>query len=140
MSKYISIYGNNPTAGKTDGTAISEGGSYTNPLSVTLDATKNEAAYIKCAVRCVTGYSTVGDTVIAFDGSSKEKWSVAEDHNFTAETAKGAIYRESLTISDSIDSTNTIFWVKVEASEDEEPSNDKNTQIMMSTKIQAVEE
>lgn len=140
MSKYISIYGNNPTAGKTDGTAISEGGSYTNPLSVTLDASKSETAYVKCAVRCITGYATVGDTVIGFEGNDNGKWAVTADNNYTADTAKNAAYSESLTISDSIDNTNKIIWIKATSSADEDPANDKSVNIKMTATIKATEE
>lgn len=139
MSKYISIYGNNPTAGKVDGTAISEGGSFTNPLSVTLDASRAETAYVKCAIRCVSGYETAGDTIIGFEGNDG-KWAVAADDDYTADTAKNAVYSESLTISDSIGNTNKIIWIKASSSTDEDPQNDKSVNIRLTATIKAAEE
>lgn len=62
--KYHHLYMNNPTAGKNDGTQISEDRTFLSPLSVVLDASKNESKVIKCAVRCETGYETVGNLTI----------------------------------------------------------------------------
>ena len=47
MSTYISIYTGNPTKDMNDGTVVSENGSFTSPLTVTLNATKEEVKYIK---------------------------------------------------------------------------------------------
>jgi hypothetical protein len=89
MGSYHHFYMNNPTAGGTDGTQISEDRAFTAPLSVILDATKNESKAVKLALRCVDGYETVGDSVIApyyWDGSAYQptggnisKWQLAHD-------------------------------------------------------------
>lgn len=47
MANYYHIYTNNPGAGLQDGTVVSENGLMTAPISVTLDATKNESKVIK---------------------------------------------------------------------------------------------
>ena len=44
---YINIYMNNPTAGATDGTAVSQGGDFTAPITFTLDASENESKTVK---------------------------------------------------------------------------------------------
>lgn len=90
MGVYHHIYMNNPTAGAQDGTAISENGAMTAPLSVTLDAASNESKIMKLAIRCEEGYETIGDTVVApyhdnGDGSYSPtggnvgKWQLAKD-------------------------------------------------------------
>lgn len=89
MGNYHHIYMANPTAGGTDGTQISEGRAFTAPLSVVLDATANESKAVKLAVRCLTGYETVGSTTIApyyyngtdyvASGGNIAKWKLAPD-------------------------------------------------------------
>ena len=85
MSTYISIYTGNPTKDMNDGTVVSENGSFTSPLTVTLNATKEEVKYIKCAVRCMSGYATVGDTVLSFEGASNDRWQLAIDNDYDEE-------------------------------------------------------
>lgn len=89
MANYYHIYVNNPTVGQTDGTIVSENGLMTSPISVTLDATKNEKKVIKCAIRCEEGYESTGNIVIKpyyYDGTNYaevggniDKWQVAAD-------------------------------------------------------------
>ena len=64
MANYYHIYTNNPSAGLQDGTVVSENGLMTAPISVTLDATKNESKVIKCAIRCEKGYESSGTSFI----------------------------------------------------------------------------
>lgn len=89
MGNYHHLYMASPTAGETDGTQISENRAFTAPLSVVLDATANESKAIKLAVRCLTGYETVGSTTIApyyyngtdyvASGGNIAKWKLAPD-------------------------------------------------------------
>lgn len=89
MGNYHHLYMASPTAGETDGTQISENRAFTAPLSVVLDATANESKAIKLAVRCLTGYETVGSTTIApyyyngtdyvASGGNISKWKLAPD-------------------------------------------------------------
>lgn len=89
MANYYHLYVNNPTVGQTDGTIVSENGLMTSPISVTLDATKNEKKVIKCAIRCEEGYESTGTITIKpyyYDGSNYtdvggniDKWQVAAD-------------------------------------------------------------
>jgi len=127
---YINLYMNNPTAGKADGTAISTDDTETSPLSVTLDATKNEFKILTVAIRTEEGYKTAGDTTITFDGDSKAKWFISDVENGT--------FKDSLTITDSITTKNKLFYVKVISTSDEKPSNDKSVNIKVSTKIEAL--
>ena len=48
---YINVYKNNPTVGGTDGTAVSTGGAYTEPIVVSLDASQSESKKVKLAIR-----------------------------------------------------------------------------------------
>ena len=131
-NQYISLYTNNPTAGGTDGTAVSLDGSETAPLSVTLDAATNETKTIKCAVRCGSGYKTSGDTTISFEGESAAKWSAADTENGT--------FSSSLAISDSVGTTNRVFYVKAQSSSDETPRKDTSVKVVLHATIVEAEE
>ena len=122
---------NNPTAGGTDGTAVSLDGSETAPLSVILDAAANEAKTVKCAVRCGSGYKTSGDTTISFEGESATKWSAADTEDGT--------FSSSLTISDSVGVTNRIFYIRAASSSDETPHKDTSVKIVLHATIVSAE-
>ena len=126
-NQYIGLYMNNPTAGGTDGTAVSLDGSATAPLSVMLDAAANEAKTIKCALRCGDGYKTSGDTMISFEGESAAKWSAGdtEDGAFSATHA----------ISDAVGTTNRAFYVKAVSSSDEMPRKDTSVKVVLHATI-----
>ena len=89
MANYYHIYTNNPSAGLQDGTVVSENGLMTAPISVTLDATRNESKVIKCAIRCEEGYESSGTSFIQpyhYDGTNYTptggnvgRWQVAKD-------------------------------------------------------------
>lgn len=129
MAEYINLYMDNPTAGGTDGTAVSTGDTETSPISVTLDATKSESKILPIGIRTEKGYKTSGDTTITFEGDTKDKWSVSDK-------ATGD-FSDTLTISDSIGNANKIFYIKASSTSDEKPSNDKSVNVKVSTKIEA---
>lgn len=83
MATYHHIYTNNPTAGKTDGTIVSENRLFTSPISVTLNASQNEEKIIKCAIRCEEGYKAGdggGQLLLGhFNGSSYETGGTGTD-------------------------------------------------------------
>ena len=139
MSTYISIYTGNPTKDMNDGTVVSENGSFTSPLTVTLNANKEEVKYIKCAVRCMSGYATVGDTVLTFEGANKERWQMALDNDYDDETVKSASFTSSLVISDEIENKNKIFWVRASSVKTETPSNDQGVSLKLDATIKAVD-
>ena len=139
MSTYISIYTGNPSKDGKDGTLISENGSFTSPLTVTLNATKEEVKYIKCAVRCMSGYATVGDTVLTFEGANKDRWQMALDNDYDDETVKSASFTSSLVISDEIENKNKIFWVRASSVKTETPSNDQGVSLKLDATIKAVD-
>lgn len=138
-NEYINIYTGNVTKGGTDGSLVSQNDLQTDPVSVSLDATKNEVKYIKCAIRTQPGYKS-NRTAISFVGLTREKWQVAKDEDFAnANDAKTkGLFRNSLVITDTINSTNTIIWFKVSSSSDERPRKDMTVSIRLDTYIVTV--
>ena len=125
---YINLYNDNPTAGLTDGTVVSTAGAQTNPVAFTLDASQSESATAKLALRCESGYHTQGNTVISFTGTSAGYWTVCDTENGT--------YASSLVISNSIDATNTIFYVKASSASSETPNLDTAVSIQVVAKVE----
>lgn len=124
---YINLYKNNPTAGGTDGTAISTDGTYTNPLTVSLNATINESKTVKLAVRTEAGYTTVGDTVISDVGDTNDRWKLCLTENGT--------FTDSITISNAITNANTVFYAKASSVDTETPSTDRSVSLQVQTTI-----
>ncbi|WP_041914287.1 hypothetical protein [Selenomonas ruminantium] len=128
--EYINIYKNNPTAGGTDGTVVSTDGDYTSPINVTLDASISESKKIKLAVRCESGYETSGNTVISDNGDVDDRWKLSLTENGT--------YADSITISTTIDDTNTVFWAQASSDSTETPTTDRSVSLRVATVIAAV--
>jgi len=127
---YINIYKNNPTAGGTDGTAVSTDGAYTSPVTVTLDAAQSESQKVKLAIRCETGYNTYGNTVISDNGDTNDRWKLCLTENGT--------YTDSITIPSTIDDTNTIFYAQASSASTETPATDRTVSLRVATTILAV--
>ena len=125
---YIDVYNGNPTAGGTDGNAVSTGGAQTNPVGVVLDASQSEEAVVTLALRCQSGYQTKGNTVISFTGTNAGYWSICDTENGT--------FASTLTISSVIGTTNTLFYVKASSSPQETPSVDTSVSIQVTTKVE----
>ena len=138
MANQLHIYYGNPTAGSTDGTEASSG-TEPSPISVTLDASKEEQKAVKCAVRCDSGYYIEGSTAIKFVGDGSEKWRAAVDNNYADEDAalKKASWQETLAL-DGVTDKNTIFWVKATSSKEEKPQNDTSVDIQAEGLVVAV--
>ncbi len=134
---YIHIYQGDVTSGGADGTLVSEGAGDA-PITIgPLKASVNEVSDpVKLAIRCDTGYITSGDVTITPDGYSADKWALAPDSSGSAGTF-GA-YGAALTISSAIDATNTLFWVKAKAANDEpNPANDISVNLAVAAVIAA---
>lgn len=127
---YINLYMNNPTAGGTDGTAISTDGTYTSPLTVSLDAAINESKTVKLAVRTEAGYTTSGDTVISDTGDTNDRWKLCMTENGT--------FTDSITISNAITNANTVFYAKASSVDTELPSTDRSVSLRVMSVITAV--
>lgn len=118
---YINIYKNNPTAGGTDGTAVSTDGAYTSPIAVTLDAANNESQAMKLAIRTESGYTTTGSTTISDNGDTNDRWKLCLTENGT--------YTDSITISTPITDVNTIFYAQASSASTETPTTDRSVSL-----------
>ena len=143
---YINLYTNNPTAGLADGTQVSTDGANTSPLTFTLDASIGESAVQKVALRCEPGYLTTGNTVItAVDLDTTDSadhtnyWTFAADNNYADAAAANAnaTFTSSLTIAESIEVVNKVFWVKASSSTGEPPQNDRTVGLRVTTVVAA---
>lgn len=129
-NSYINVYKGTVTAGATDGTCVSTDGVYTEPISVTLNATNNESKKIKLAIRCETGFTTVGDTTITDVNDLNDRWKLCLTENGT--------YADTLTISSVINATNTIFWAQASSADTETPTADRSVSFAVVATIAAV--
>lgn len=119
---YINLYKDSPTAGGTDGTQISLDGTQTQPLTFSLDASQNENKTAAVAIRCESGYQTSGYTTISFTGTTAAKWSLSDSQNGT--------YASTLTLTNTINATNTLFYVKAASASSESPGNDTSVSMI----------
>ena len=126
---YINVYMNNPTAGDTDGTAISTGGDQTSPLVITLDASTNETKKAKLGIRCEAGYATTGDTTIQDNNDTADRWKFGLTENGT--------FTDTLVIASTIDTVNTIFYAQASSDSLETPTRDTSVSMRVNTVIQA---
>lgn len=117
---YLNLYMNNPTAGGTDGTAISTGGDYTAPFSFRLDASQSETKTATLAIRTGTGYQTSGNTTISDSNDTADKWKLSLD---------GETWSDTIVFSDTITATNTIFHVKASSDNSESPQTDRSVKL-----------
>ena len=128
MAELLHIYMNNPTEGGKDGTEVSSG-TELSPISVLLDAGKGEQKAVKCAVRCESGFHIDGELTIKFIGDHADKWKVASNNGYTAETAlESAEWKDVISLQNVRD-TNTVFWVKALSTTDEVPQQDTSVDI-----------
>ena len=129
MANQLHIYYGNISKEGTDGTEASAGTGL-SPISVTLDAAKEESKVIMCAVRCDEGYHIEGNTTLKLVGANAAKWKLAPDGDFGSPEdadANGA-WEESITL-EHVGSLNAAFWVKAMSSKDEKPSNDTSVSL-----------
>ena len=128
MAELLHIYMNNPTEGGKDGTEVSSGTELA-PISVLLDAGKGEQKVVKCAVRCESGFHIDGELTIKFIGDHADKWKVASNNGYTAETALESAEWEDVISLQNVRDTNTVFWVKALSTTDEPPQQDTSVDI-----------
>lgn len=138
MATYLKLYKGSPTAGGTDGTEISEGGTFTNPIDATLvvDDTTGASSTIVCAARCVSGYQTDGSTVLKFQelsGGSYTDYS-GTDYEISLDNST---WGNSLTIPSTIGATNTLFYVRLSAAANSTPINDRSVFLFHTETVQA---
>ena len=143
MNDYINLYGGNPTAGKKNGSIISENGTFTSPLVVLLNASEEETVAKKVALRCEKGYQTYGKTTIRpqyldpvtntykDSGGNINNIKVALDYGYQSEAIalQNARWSNQIEIEDVIKDVNKVFWVRIAATKDEKPGRDENTSL-----------
>ena len=127
---YINVYTNNPTAGATDGTAVSTDGAFTAPISFSLDASQNESQTLQLAIRTQTGYTTMGTTVIQDqnDGDDRLKLCWTSDGTFA----------DSISTANAITDVNTIFYARASSDSTETPKTDRSISLKVSCVIASV--
>ena len=109
-------------------TLISEGTEVTPLIVGPLNATNNESSSpIALTLKAETGYTTYGDTVVSFQGTSAAKWTVCA-------TADGT-YAATLTITDAITEAGKVIYVKAAATSDETPVNDVTVDIKLAATV-----
>lgn len=125
-NEYINLYKGNPTAGGTDGTVVSLSGDQTSPVEFSLDATSSESAVQTLALRCESGYVTSGDTSIYASGDTYSMWTFSLD---------GTTFSSTITITDTIDETNTVFYVTAASDSTESAGVDTTVSIVVDTTV-----
>lgn len=141
MSKYLSIYKDSPTSGGTDGTQVSEGGTFTSPITANLDASKAESTIVKLAARCASGYkTTTGGVTIKISGSHTDRYQLCYSSSYTgSDTPATSLFGDSCTLPQTAD-TNVVFWVMISSTTDETPQNDTDDSLSVSAQIIAADE
>ena len=127
---YINIYMNNPTAGATDGTAVSTDGANTAPISFTLDASQEATQILPLAIRTEAGYITSGTTTISDDNDTNDRLKLCwtQDGTFT----------DSISTADAITSVNKIFYAKASSASTENPQTDRSASFKVNCVIATV--
>ena len=106
----IQIFNGDVTPGQMDGMLVSNGPD-TNEVSAHRTSPKKEFSKpVKLAVRCIPNYKLKKGGVLSFKGPSFDKWQFAPDNSGVPGSFLAG--GESLVITDVIDDTNTIFWVR----------------------------
>ena len=144
MGRYLKLYTGDVTKGEVNGTEISEGIDGQTALVFTLNASKEESKAVKCALRCIPGYKTLGPTTIkaqAFqDGVYQDNTGNTDFFKFAVDagykdSSQVPTWSDTITINQDIGDTNTLFWVKASSSKDEEIKNDDSVAIYTSAVI-----
>jgi len=127
---YINVYMNNPTAGGTDGTAVSTGGDFTAPISFSLDASQNESQTLQLGIRTQTGYTTTGTTVIQDSGDTNDRLKLCWTSDGT--------FADSISTASAITDVNTIFYARASSDSTETPKTDRSISLKVSCVIASV--
>lgn len=127
-SDYINVYMNNPTAGATDGTAVSTGGTFTAPINFTLDASQNETQKVKLGIRTESGYTASGVSIADLnDTNDRLKLCLTENGTFA----------DSISIG-SVSAVNTIFYARASSADTENPQTDRSVSFRVEGVLAAV--
>lgn len=132
-NSYINVYkhsptgeSDNPTNRGVDGMLVSENGSMTEPVDVTLNAADEDSQIIKLALRCQTGYINSGNAVIEIQNDPQNHWSLCLTQDGEFDTV--------ITVSGDF-STNTIFWAKASSEASELPTVEETSPFKVTVPI-----
>ena len=142
MADLIQIYTNNPTVMGTDGTLVSNGTGLA-PISVSLDAAKEEQKAIKCALRVPEGYKQQGSITLKFTGDTASLWKIAQGYDETdaAKALTSLAWKDEITVEEGAEvHTNYVFWVRAGCSKDERPQSDTSVKLQAEGTIVVDEE
>lgn len=144
MGRYLKLYSGDVTKGEVNGTEISEGIDGQTALVFSLNASKEESKAVKCALRCIPGYKTLGPTTIKAqayqDGIYQDNTGNTDFFKFAVDAgykdaSQVPTWSDVITINQDIGDTNVLFWVKASSSKDEEIKNDDSVAIYTSAVI-----
>lgn len=127
-TNYINVYMNNPTAGATDGTAVSTGGTFTAPINFPLDASANESKTVKLGIRTETDYVASGVS-IADQNDTDDRLKLCLTENGT--------FADSISIG-SVSAVNTIFYARASSADTENPQTDRSVSFRVTGMLAAV--
>lgn len=124
----------NGTKGEQNGTRVSEGGTFTNAIKATLNASQNEISDpIEVQIRCDENYSTVGNVTLTITGATANKVCLSKD-NLSWED-----WGAPLTLVDAnIGDKNVPVFVKLKAEDTESAFKDTQAKLRLEAVIQSV--
>ena len=125
---YINVYMNNPTAGLSDGTAVSTDGDFTAPISFVLDASLGESSVQKLAIRTENGYIASGVSISDYNDT---------DDRLTLCLTENGTFANTLSIG-SVSAVNTIFYAMAGSSSTETPQTDRSASFKVTGVIASV--
>ena len=122
----IGLYNGSVEVGNQSGALVSS----SNRVTFVLNSSLNEEKEQTLAIRTLEeNHKTVGETVVALEGSSKAKWALSLD----GETWGN--YGESITITEEISNANKLIYVKAKAVEGEGAATDVSVSIKITATI-----
>lgn len=124
----------NGTRGEEDGTKVSEGGSFTNAIKATLNASQNQISEpIEVQLRCDKDYSTIGNVTISLTGSTSNKACLSAD------SVEWLEWGQPLTLVDpNITNRNVPIYIRLKATDDESAHKDTQIKARLEATIQSI--
>ena len=125
----------NGTRGEEDGTKVSEGGSFTNAIKATLNASQNQISEaIEVQLRCDEDYGTVGNVVVSLTGSTAHKACLS-----TNDGSEWLEWGQALTLFDpNITNKNFPIYIRLKATDDESAHKDTQIKARLEATIQSI--
>ncbi len=134
----LNVYNGTVTAGGTDGDLLTPENVIHSGSIVVEELTISNGAWVKLAVRCNEYYETEeadGRHVRISISDSDITWQLAPDNAGEAGAPEDA--GDPLDITDQVDDTNTVFWIRGIAIADELPVNDETTTVSATGRVAA---